>query len=355
MLAEEGRGGHRGVAEVSGAAAASAAAVTAASPPPAAGARSGDANAAERSSGTGADAAPGSGIDAGRSSSAGGVEEGAGARGEQRPAAGGVEQRDFEWFAVPGGRERPPELDEDGNEKGPAAAAGKGGATSVDGAVDLVGQSSAGGAAVNGAAETGAVSPRVEEAEATCGGGGGGGDVASRKLSDGMPASPPPRPVASRVGAVNVLSPAASTTARARAVAGSSGDRSIPRVAPAGGAVGAGSSAGSSNGGGSPAEDEEAGRIEWQRAMSILDDMEAADHLPPPPAEAFQAVLDACDAAGRVGEALEVASAMVGTGHSPSKRLISRLMESHADVLERERKEREEAAAEPAEAWGTGE
>ncbi len=354
LFAEGGREGDRAVARVSGAAAAPDAAATAVSPSPA-GARGGDAKAAERSPGIGADAAPGSGLGTASSPTAG-AEEGGGARVEKRPAAGEVGQEDLEWFVVPGGRERPPELDEDGNEKAPAAAAGMGGATGVDGAVDLVGQRSAGGSTGDGAAaEMAAVSPRVGEAAATSGGGGGADAAASRENGDGMmSASPPPPPVASRVGAVNVLSPAAATSASARGVAGSSGDRSVPRAAPAEDAVGAGSCADSGNGGGSPAE-EDGERIEWQRAMAILDDMEAADHLPPPPAEAFQAVLDACVAAGRVGEALEVASAMVGTGHSPSKRLISRLMESHADVLEREKAEMEEAAAEPAEAWGTDE
>ncbi|CAN0533556.1 unnamed protein product [Ectocarpus sp. 12 AP-2014] len=80
--------------------------------------------------------------------------------------------------------------------------------------------------------------------------------------------------------------------------------------------------------------------------------MTAADHLPPPPEEAFRAVLGACDSAGRVGESLEIAQVMVGAGFSPSIALMTRLLASHADELDRERREMEEAAAEPAEEWG---
>ncbi|CAN0063140.1 unnamed protein product [Laminaria digitata] len=82
--------------------------------------------------------------------------------------------------------------------------------------------------------------------------------------------------------------------------------------------------------------------------------MEAADDLPkPPPAGAYEAVLGACVAAGRVGDALEVAQAMAMAGHRPNPGLVSRLTSSHVDVLGKEVREAEEAAeAAPMEDWG---
>lgn len=92
--------------------------------------------------------------------------------------------------------------------------------------------------------------------------------------------------------------------------------------------------------------------VDWERAWALLLDMEAAEHLPSPPAEAFNTVLGACVAAGRVGEALEITQAMAGAGHTPDSSLVSRLTGNHFDVLEREAREAEEAAAAPTEDWG---
>lgn len=94
------------------------------------------------------------------------------------------------------------------------------------------------------------------------------------------------------------------------------------------------------------------GGVDWRRARILLDDMETAEDLPtPPPAGAYEAVLDACVAAGRVGDALEVAQAMAMAGHRPNPGLVSRLTSSHADVLSKEMREMEEAAAAPMDEW----
>ena len=71
--------------------------------------------------------------------------------------------------------------------------------------------------------------------------------------------------------------------------------------------------------------------------------MDAADDLPnPPPAGAYEAVLGACVAAGRVGDALEVVQAMAMAGHRPNPSLVSRLTSSHTDVLGQKIREAEE-------------
>lgn len=327
-----------------------------------------------RSSSVSADAADPEGGDL---SASGGKHPVAGGSRVQRPP---LSAEQFEWVAIPGGRQTPPELDENGDEVADADAAvaaaagmgmGMGGATSLDGASDGQAEGSrsarvgaGGGTAVLVVEPSGQEEAAVEAKPAGAAGGEG-----NRGMS-GSPAAPPP--TVSRVGAVSVLSPVAAAATAAPAVGVSNDGRGGPRAAaPAAAAPAAaagkataavgvqpsggdgdddgGGTADLSSGSGSPAED--AG-IEWQRAKAVLDDMVAADHLPSPPAGAYRAVLDACDAAGEAGEALEVASAMVDAGHSPSKLLVARLMASHADVLDRERREMEEAAAAPAEDWG---
>lgn len=290
----------------------------------------------------------------------------------------------FEWVAIPGGRENPPEFDKNGEEVADAAAvaaAGMGG-----GMVTMGGASDrhAGGGSAGG---SGATAFSAAELSGQGGAAAVSAGAAWREAGGGASVSPPPAPVvAPRAGAVRVLSPAVSQTLTAREAGVSIGEQGKPRAAPPAPATGSapavvdaeprsgdggdtvngssGSGSGGrgsgSGGGGSgsgsggvgsagPAEDS---GVDWQRAKAILDDMAGADHLPAPPAEAFQAVLGACDAAGRVGEALEVASAMVGVGYGPSKRLVARLMASHADALDEETREMEEAAAAPAEDWG---
>lgn len=254
------------------------------------------------------------------------------------------QEQDFEWFVIPGGRAEPPELDEDGNEKGlPSFAAG--GARSMNDAMGGAGAGAAncgGGASEAGAAAAATAAPgwsgRREEGVSTS-------ETASlRGTSGGPPSSQISSSTASRVDTVTVLSPAAAGGSYA-------GQESRREILPAAGNhVEGGSSIGSRSNRSSAAltnEVEDKG-IEWERARAILDDMLSADHLPTPPAEVFQAVLSACDAAGRVGEARDVAQAMVVAGHVPSARLVARLMASHSDELERERREVEEAAAAPA-------
>lgn len=254
----------------------------------------------------------------------------------------------YEWVAVPGGRETPPELDEDGEEAADAAVG-------LGGTMGMVGASSR---------YKGAGSPLGGPSGAIGGGGGGGGAAVSVVEAPGKEGAvaalaSDARPAASRAGAVSVLPAVAATSTAARKAGSADDERDTPRAASAAAAAFAPStvaaadepSAGAGAGAGGSSGILENG-IEWQRARAILDDMVAANHLPPPPAAAFQAVLGACDAAGRIGEALEVASTMVEAGHSPSQRLVARLMASHADVLDRERREMEEAAAAPAEDWG---
>lgn len=388
MFAEEERGRDRAVGdasqETSAAAAAASAAATAVSSLNPLAETGGDANNAKGGlGGTGGEVVgdPGLGVRSGFSvgdvdvdvdADVGVEERGGSSGGKKQAAAGGLEKQppgpsekkteQFEWVAIPGGRETPPEFDKNGEEVADEAVS-MGGAMRTGGASNgYEGAGSARGGA-GGAAVSMAEPSGQEEAVATSAG------AAWREASGGISVSPPAPPVASRAGAVSVLSPTAATTAAttaAREVGVSTDELDMPRAAPAAAAAGSapavigaepsGGCGGTitvdfSSGSGSPAGDE---GIEWQRARAILDDMVAADHLPPPPAEAFQAVLGACDAAGSVEEALEVASAMVGAGYSPSKRLVARLMASHADVLDRERREMEEAAAAPAEDWGGG-
>ncbi|CAM9758092.1 unnamed protein product [Ectocarpus sp. 6 AP-2014] len=279
-----------------------------------------------------------------------------------------AERPELEWVVIPGGRVSPPEFDEDGNEKSIAPPGTMGGAAWATGGA----KAGAGGSgAVGFGGGDGAPFPR--EGEVTTA-------AASRRDGDAGTTSPASaRADVSRAGAVNVLSPLAAAAPAAPAAAGggrSNGQRLTPGVDPDAVVVAAGSSStptaaaadegGSSSVPGSGASSTDSNRsvnnssnngrggggADWERARAILDDMTAADHLPPPPEEAFRAVLGACDSAGRVGEALEIAQVMVGAGFSPSIALMSRLIASHADELDRERREMEEAAAEPAEEWG---
>ncbi|CAN0087335.1 unnamed protein product [Scytosiphon promiscuus] len=253
-------------------------------------------------------------------------------------------EQELEWFVIPGGRREPPELDADGNEKGvPPFAAG--GAMSMNDAMGGAGAASFG----DGAYEAGAA------AAAAAGPGSSGGqekdmptpeNSSRRKTSSGAPSSQPSSPAAPRVGAVTVLAPPAGTGSRAGQESGSVDLSAADKSVEVG--RGGGNSSSSSSGSEAASSEFEDEGIEWQRARAILDDMAAAEHLPTPPAEAFQAVLSACDAAGRVGEALDVAQAMVVAGYAPSARLVARLMASNSDELDRERREAEEAAASPA-------
>ncbi|CAN0472740.1 unnamed protein product [Ectocarpus sp. 8 AP-2014] len=279
-----------------------------------------------------------------------------------------VEERpELEWVVIPGGRLSPPDFDEDGNEKNIGPPGTMGGAAWATGGAKA-GAGSSGAVGFGGG--DGAPFPR--EGEVTTA-------AASRRDGDGGTKSPASaRADVSRAGAVNVLSPLAGAAPAAAGGGRSSGQGRTPRVDPDAVVVGGGSSstptaASADEGGSSSVPDSGApstdsrrsvnnnnnnnggaggGRADWERARAILDDMTAADHLPPPPEETFRAVLGACDSAGRVGEALEIAQMMVGAGFSPSIALMTRLMASHADDLDRERREMEEAAAEPAEQWG---
>ncbi|CAM9569916.1 unnamed protein product [Ectocarpus sp. 4 AP-2014] len=278
-----------------------------------------------------------------------------------------AERPELEWVVIPGGRLSPPEFDEDGNEKNIAPPGTMGGAAWATGGATA---GAGGSVAVGFGGGDGAPFPL--EGEVTTA-------AASRRDGDSGTTSPASaRADVSRAGAVNVLSPLAAATPAAPAAAGggrSSGQGRTPPVDPDA-VVAAGSSStptaaaadegGSSSMPGSGASSTDSkrsvnnnnnggaggGGADWERARAILDDMMAADHLPPPPEEAFRAVLGACDSAGRVGEALEIAQVMVGAGFRPSIALMARLMASHADELDRERREMEEAAAEPAEEWG---
>eukprot|EP00752_Nemacystus_decipiens_P002534 g2377.t1 len=387
---EEGRGGDRAVGDATQEpVAAAATAASPRSPPPEGG--GGDASngqgvavgaGVEDAGGVSLGAASDASVDCVDAEEGGGEREG-GEVGGKQPAGGGLKERPpppgeedgaerFGWVAIPGGRESPPEFDK-GGEEVPGPAPGIAGATSMDGTSRYKGAGPVGGG-YSGTAAAGGGGDDVSSVAGAPGKEGAGASASAaaawREASAGMSVSPPAVPPApSRAGAVEVLSPlAAATSTEARAPGGSDDERDVPRVvsaaddarsapALAGAEPSAGESAGVGGGGGglggsgSGTGSLEKG-IEWQRARAILDEMVAADHLPPPPAAAFRAVLGACDSAGRVGEALEVASAMVEAGHNPSQRLVARLMASHADVLDRGRREMEEAAAAPAENWG---
>lgn len=90
--------------------------------------------------------------------------------------------------------------------------------------------------------------------------------------------------------------------------------------------------------------------VDWERALAILSDMEAAQLVPP--TEAFEAVLAACATAGRAGEALEIAQIMCGIGYTPDARLMARLTREHSSELEMEAREIRRAADGPPQDWG---
>ena len=274
-------------------------------------------------------------------------------------------KEEFQWFVVPGGREHPPSFDEDGNEEGWTCGAGVSGVGGTSGANEAAAaagppQDGAGAAATapatgaarlagiiaargNGVAEAGASRRPLAEAvngDRSTGSDGGSDCSGDRAIPSGFASS-----ISSGTGRENVWSSNGYANRSAADAVDSDGNTSADRSrgegnnGPPKSLAGEGEDIGLGQGG-----------LDWRRARALLDEMEAAEDLPtPPPAEAYETVLGACVAAGRVGDALEVAQAMAMAGHRPNPGLVSRLTSNHADVLAKEMREVEEAAAAPKE------
>ncbi|CAM9400491.1 unnamed protein product [Choristocarpus tenellus] len=87
--------------------------------------------------------------------------------------------------------------------------------------------------------------------------------------------------------------------------------------------------------------DAQGDRIEWERAFSLLLEMEEKGLEPS--AGSCNAVMMAClQAGGTAGEALEVAEIMTAAGHAMDNALVNRLVEEHEQDMERRLAEGEE-------------